>query len=210
MARFGEIGKQYFDDSGKVLANGQLCFFESGTATKKTTYADVNLTIPNTNPVILTAAGRQPNVFFNGTARVILNKSDGTQIEVRDPEGSSALDSAFSPWDNATIYNSPDIVIGSDGQFYLSITNGNQGNNPSSTPTEWTQIRFVRVWNVNETYSINQIVESSNGLLYSSIGSGNTGNDPITDNGVNWKPAAAASVESVISASAAKFAYDNF
>jgi hypothetical protein len=36
MARFGSIGKQYFDDSGNPLISGKLYFYEPGTTTPKT------------------------------------------------------------------------------------------------------------------------------------------------------------------------------
>lgn len=210
MARFGEIGKQYFDDGGDPLVSGKLFFFESGTNTDKDTFADVNLSIKNSNPVILTGAGRQPNIFFNGTARVQLTKNDDTQIEVRDPEGGTFEEGVFSPWNALTIYNIPDIVVGSDGMFYISIVNANQGNDPT-TPSlaSWSQIRFIRVFNANETYTAGQITEGSDGLLYSSITSSNQGNDPVNDT-VNWKPATKAGVSAVIEASAAIFAFNNF
>ena len=74
MARFGDFD-QYLDNAGDPLVSGKIYFYESGTTTFKTTYADVNNSIPNTNPVILTAAGRQPNVFFDGVAKAILTNS---------------------------------------------------------------------------------------------------------------------------------------
>jgi len=190
MARFGTIGDQFSDDSGNPLVNGKLEFFESGTTTQKNTYADINLTIPNTNPVILTGAGRQPNIFFDGSARVVLSKNDDTQIEVRDPIGSSDSDGVFSSWNALTTYNTSNIVEASDGLFYISITDGNQGNDPTSSPANWTEIRFTRQWNVNESYSIERIVAASNGLLYKSVVNNNLGNDPILDTtNTNWEPA---------------------
>ena len=57
MARFGDLDTQYFDDAGDPLVNGKIYFYESGTTTLKGTFADINQSIPNTNPVILTAAG---------------------------------------------------------------------------------------------------------------------------------------------------------
>ena len=209
MARFGKIGDSYLDDAGDPLISGKLFFYESGTNTNKNTYADVNLSIVNTNPVILTAAGRQPNIFFNGTARVILTKSDNTQIQVRDPEGGEFSEGVFSTWNSLTIYNTPDIVTGSDGNFYISITSGSQGEDPISTPTAWSQIRFVRVWNSNETYSLNQVVEGSDALLYSSLSNGNLNNDPTSDPS-KWKPATEADIPPVIRAAAKQFAYSNF
>jgi len=209
MSRFGKIGEQYFDDAGDPLICGKLYFYESGTNTFKNTYADVNLSIPNTNPVLLTAAGRQPNIFFNGSARVILTKNDDTQLEVRDPEGGAFEEGVFSPWNSLTIYSTPDILVGSDGNFYISITSGNSNNDPVSDVLNWTQIRFVRVWNANETYGVGQIVEGSDGLLYSALTGGNLNNDPTTDI-INWQPATVADIPPVIKAAGKQFAYNNF
>ena len=47
----------YFFDGG-VSAAGYLLFtYEAGTTTKLATYSDVNLTTPNTNPIVLDADG---------------------------------------------------------------------------------------------------------------------------------------------------------
>jgi hypothetical protein len=186
MARFGSLGTQYFDNAGDPLISGKIYFKESGTDTDKDTFADVNLSIKNANPVILSGAGRQPNIFYNGSARAILTDSDDVQVEERDPLGGESEEGAFSDWNSITIYNEPDIVVGSDGLFYISITDGNQNNDPTTDAVNWTDSRFIRVWNTNEPYSINRIVEASNGLLYTSLVNNNLGNDPIGDV-VNWK-----------------------
>jgi len=186
MARFGEIGKQYFDDAGDPLILGKLYFYESGTTTDKDTFADVNLSITNTNPVILTAAGRQPNVFFNGSARVILTKNDDTQIEVRDPEGGETGSGQFETWNALTIFNEGDIVIASNARYYRSFTDNNQGNDPTTTPTEWEEVEFLKIWNVSVTYDLNATVKGSDGLFYRSLVGSNIGNDPTLDAGANW------------------------
>ena len=209
MSRFGSLGTQYFDDAGDPLIDGLVYFYQPNSTTDKDTFADVSLTIPNTNPVLLTGAGRQPNIFFNGSASAILTTASGVQIEDRDPVGGDQAEAAFSDWNASTIYNSPDIVVGSDDAFYLSITNGNEGNDPTSSATNWTQIRFIRVWNVNETYGAQQIVEGSDGLLYSAVTGSNLGNDPTTDP-ANWKGAAESDVPAVIRAAAKTYAYRNF
>jgi hypothetical protein len=209
MARFGNPVTQYLDDAGNPLINGKLYFYESGTTTLKDTYSDVNLSIANPNPVLLSGSGRMPNVFFNGTARVVLTKNDDTQIWDRDPVGGEAEEGVFSPWNLLTVYNVPDIVVGSDGNFYISITNGNQNNDPTTSPSNWTQFRLVRVWNTNETYEANQIVEGSDGLLYTSTVGGNVGNDPTSDS-VNWKPSATANIEEIVNAAVSTYSYNNF
>ena len=212
MSRFDILGFQYEDDAGDPLVAGKIHFFEPGQQSeqfRKNTFADVNLTIPNTNPVRLSAAGRPPNIFFSGSARAVLTDKDDVQLSVRDPVGGDSTLGAFSDWNSETVYNIPDIVIGADGSFYLSLTDGNEGNDPTSTPTNWTQIRFIRVWNTNEIYGVGQIVEGSDGLLYSSVTAANTGNDPIADV-INWKAAVEASVPAVIAAAGKTFAFQNF
>lgn len=212
MSRFGSLGTQYFDDEGDPLISGKIHFYEPGQLTPagmKNTFADVNQTIANPNPVLLTAAGRQPNIFFSGSAAAILTSADDVQIEVRDPVGGDDTDGAFSDWNSDTVYNVNNIVIGSDGSFYLSITDGNEGNDPTASSTDWTQIRFIRVWNVNETYDIRQLVQGSGGLIYRSLTNSNTGNDPLTDL-TNWGAAVAADVPAVIRAAGKTFAYRNF
>ena len=209
MSRFGSLGTQYFDNAGDPLVAGKIHFYEPGTNTHKNTFADVGLEIPNTNPVLLTGAGRQPNIFFTGSARAILTDADDVQIEDRDPVGSDIAEGGFPTWNSERIYNIPDIVVGSDLNFYISITDGNSGSDPTATPADWTQVRFIRVWNTNETYSAAQITEGSDGLLYSAVTGSNQGNDPVTDT-TNWKPASAALIPAVIKAAGKTFAYNNF
>jgi hypothetical protein len=177
MARYGDLESQYFDDAGDPLVSGKIYFYETGTTTPKTTYADVNYEIPNTNPVILTAAGRQPNIFFDGVAKAILTKSDNTQILVRDPVGDTA--STFgSPWVASKDYNANDVVQGSDGQFYVSMTNGNVNNNPVTTSGSWTFLYSVE-WNAGTTYTEGAVVTVSN-LLYQSLQNSNLNQNPVT------------------------------
>ena len=210
MSRFGTLDTQYFDDAGDPLISGKIYVYQSGsTTTLKDTFADVGQLIANTNPVILYADGRQPNMFFSGSARMILTSGDDVQIRELDPLGGETSDSAFSDYNNDAVYNVPDIVIGADGNFYTSITDGNEGNEPSASPSDWTQIRFIRVWNTNETYGIAAIVEGSDGFLYSAVTAANQGNDPTSDI-INWKSAAEATVPAVISAAGYTFAYQNF
>ena len=175
MARFGDFD-QYLDNAGDPLVSGKIYFYESGTTTFKTTYADVNNSIPNTNPVILTAAGRQPNVFFDGVAKAVLTNSSDVQIAVRDPVGQT--ESAFGDqWVATKIYNATDVVLGSNGVFYRSLTNGNQNNNPINTSGFWTLLYSVE-WNAGISYSTGDVV------LY-----GTTQYQSLQDSNLNQNPA---------------------
>lgn len=186
MSRFGSLGTQYFDNAGDPLIDGKISFFESGTTTLKDTFADVNLTIANTNPVILSAAGRQPNIFFNGSARAVLTDKDDVQIEVRDPVGATTTADAFAPWIATIAYNFNDIVQGSDDRYYQSITNGNIGNDPVTSSGFWAEVRFIGVYDAAYTYQTGYIVIASDLLLYISLTDNNLNNDPTLD-AVNWK-----------------------
>ena len=176
MARFGDFD-QYLDNAGDPLVSGKIYFYESGTTTFKTTYADVNNSIPNTNPVILTAAGRQPNVFFDGVAKAVLTNSSDVQIAVRDPVGQT--ESAFGDqWVATKIYNATDVVLGSNGVFYRSLTNGNQNNNPINTSGFWTLLYSVE-WNAGITYSAGDVVLYGT-TQYQSLQDSNLNQNPST------------------------------
>jgi len=181
MSRFGSIGTQYFDDNGDPLSGGKLYFYESGTTTDKDTYSDADQTIANTNPVVLDASGRQPDIYFNGSAKSILTDSDDVQVEVRDPLGSSAsAGDAFASWNGALTYSAEDIVQGSDLRYYQSIVNDNLTNDPTTTSGYWMEVRFIAVWDTNYSYLLGALVTASNGALYRSIVADNDGNDPTS------------------------------
>ena len=175
MARFGEINAQYFDDAGDPLGSGKLYFYDSGTTTPKITYADINFTIPNTNPVILTAAGRQPNIFFDGVAKAILADKNDVQILVRDPVGETGTNFG-DPWVATRIYSTNSVVIGSDGVYYRSLVAGNQNNNPINTSGFWSLLYSVQ-WNAGITYQEGSVV-TYNGEQYQSLTNSNVNNNP--------------------------------
>jgi hypothetical protein len=174
MARFGDFD-QYLDNAGDPLAEGKLYFYESGTTTPKTTYADINNSIPNTNPVLLSAAGRQPNIFFDGVAKVILTDNDNVQLIVRDPVGETATDFG-DQWVSTKIYNATDVVLGSDGTYYRSLINGNQNNNPVTTTGNWTLLYSVE-WNAGITYQVGAVV-TYDGEQYQSLQGSNLNQNP--------------------------------
>ena len=183
MARFGDFD-QYLDNAGDPLAEGKLYFYESGTTTPKTTYADINNSIPNTNPVLLSAAGRQPNIFFDGVAKVILTDNNDVQIAVRDPAGETGTDFG-DEWVATKIYNAVDVVLGSDGIYYRSLINGNQNNNPVTTTGSWTLLYSVE-WNAGITYSTGDVV-TYDSQQYQSLQNSNLNQNPASQTAY-WVP----------------------
>jgi len=185
MARFNALA-QYFDSSGAPLISGFLYFFDSGTTTPKVTYADVNLTIPNTHPVELTAAGRQPNIFFDGAAKVVLTDAQGitppgTILVTQDPVGQTDLDLQLRPWSSTFRYQLGALVA-YDGLYYLSLINNNLANQPDSSPTAWELWPFP---SVDEG-----VVFAGTGTGIIAVGPGANGQTLIADSaepgGVKW------------------------
>ena len=126
-----------------------------------------------------------PNIFFSGSAKLILQDENSVQYGEYDPISGEAELGNFTLWDTVITYDINDIVEGSDGEFYKSLSNGNIGNDPVTTPTAWEQIRFIGVWNTNITYSIGDVVQSTLGNLWKAL-TATAGNDPETDDGTNW------------------------
>lgn len=194
MARYINPVPQYFDSQGDILIEGFLRFDETGTNTLKPIYHDVNMTIPATNPVKLDGAGRVPSLFLSGAYKVTAFKDDGLgspgeQQWSRDPVGGEST--IFGgDWSSVTVYTIGDVVRGSDGEYYQSITNSNSGSDPTTQPSAWSLVNILVTWNTNETYAQFDQVKGSDGLLYTSKVASNVGNDPISDNEVNWSRAA--------------------
>jgi hypothetical protein len=184
---------QYFTDDGIPLSGGLVYYYRAGTTTDLETYTDETAAVPNTQPVVLDAAGRLPDVWHEGSAKVVVKNSDGDTIWERDPVGGIGLAGAFVLWDTVISYSQHDIVRGSDGLFYISLVNTNQSFDPvTPNPSKWTEIRFITMWNTNETYNQYEVVQDTLGNLYSSLTAANIANIPASSP-TKWYPAIDAS-----------------
>ena len=146
MSRLIDSFEQILDGSGDPLALGLLDFFVSGSSsTRKKTYADAAETIENTNPVVVGGDGRCPNVFGTGTYNVILRTSAGVQLLARDPVGGSDSLTFGADWVASTSYSATDQVR-DDGYYWQSVTNLNQGNQPSlNDGSNWLKTDFLKI-----------------------------------------------------------------
>lgn len=179
---------RFINPAPEFKPNSKLFFFKSGTNTQLVTYKDQFETIQNTHPVLTDSAGVVPNIFFSGSAKLIAQDENSVQYLERDPVGGEKELGDFTLWDTVVTYDKNDIVEGSDGAFYISLSNGNIGNDPTTTPVSWSEIRFIGVWNTNVTYAVGDVVQTTSGNLWKSL-TATAGNDPDTDNGTNWLPA---------------------
>jgi hypothetical protein len=148
-----------------------------------TTYSDQLETTANTHPVLTDSAGFVPNIFFSGSARLVVLDSDDVQYVDRDPIGAESILGNFSLWDAQVTYSKDDIVKTSSSKFYQSFANGNQGNDPASSPTDWFEVRFLGVWNAAKTYATGDVVQTSDGSTWKSVIGSNLNNNPATDDG---------------------------
>lgn len=206
MARFSNPVPQFLDENGDPVPGGSLTFFSVGTTTKKAVYSDPNFTNQTENPVVLDSEGRVPDFFIDGAYKVTFRRSDGTLVWERDNVAGDETTGAFEEWNSQFIYDDGDFVRGTDGNYYVSLTDNNIGSDPTSQPSSsWTQVRVIRVWNSLETYVQDSIVQASDGGLYVSLNNSNLGNDPTTDAAGNWKPA----LPGVAQASVALYALNN-
>jgi len=187
--RFVNPRPQFFDKAGAPLVKGRMFFFESGTAVNKPVFADVNETIPapvdGDGAVPLSADGRVPEIFYSGTARVILQNKPIEPVFVQiwdiDGVGSFGSGAAFDAWNSIVEYESGAYVVGSDGLVYKSLQNNNSNNDPISSPTFWEQVAFLRTWNPNITYALGDGgVVGSDGKQYRSLQAANLNNDPVS------------------------------
>lgn len=186
MTRYVNPQPRYVNKNGKALAGGKLNFYSAGTVTRRNTYSDSSFTIPNTNPVILDAEGRpEVNIFLDGVYKVVLTDSDDQVIWEKDPVGGVIGIQAFADWISDATYNVGDIVTGSDGYYYGSITNGNVGLDPTVESDDWERVQLLREWRTDLVYQTGDIVVGSDDIIYQSLTDENSANDPVSDK-TNW------------------------
>lgn len=88
----------FLDLDGNPVSNGLLHTYEAGTDTEATTYQDVDLTVPHTNPIELDAAGRAVIYLVPGSSyKYRLEDENGLLVKEQDdipatPGGASAVD----------------------------------------------------------------------------------------------------------------------
>ncbi len=179
-ARYSNPVPQYSDINGIPFAGGKLQFFENGTTTDKDVFSDPAGTISLGNEITLDAEGRVADFFGEGTYRVRMLTVASVQIFERDDVIIQSPQSAqLSGFDHATKYSIGDLVQGADGNYYISITNGNIGNNPVTDAVNWSQVTFLTAYNANETYNSGDLAIGSDGNIYKSLTNSNTNNDPL-------------------------------
>lgn len=90
----GGAGWQFFDDNGVPLSGGKIFTYVAGTTTPLATYTTRDGLTPNTNPIILDAAGRTPQEIWSTEGllyKYVVKTSDDTLIRTWDNIGGSVV-----------------------------------------------------------------------------------------------------------------------
>ncbi len=196
MSRFTNPIPQFILENGDLAAGGTLSLYESGTNVLLSIYADVNESTPIANPVTLGSRGEVPNIFYSLSARAVVDDAAGNQIFDVDPVGGTTASGAYQIWDSNVVYSVNDIVFGSNSEPYISLTNQNEGNDPTLDAGNnqfWTELLEIKYWNAQEIYAVNSLTFES-GVIYRSTIASNAGNQPSTDGANNWVSIADAAV----------------
>ena len=80
-------GQQFFDNNGVPLSGGLIYTYQAGSSTPLTTYTTNNGTVPNSNPIILDAAGRTPQEIWMQTGytyKFVIQTSAGVTLQTLD------------------------------------------------------------------------------------------------------------------------------
>lgn len=193
MARYVNSVPQILDGNGVPIVGAKKFFFEPGTTTKKTVYSDSALTVVALNPQISDGSGRfSGDIFLDGLYDEIQQDNSGTAsgfdgVVLWGPKlVGDTVSGSHTLWVSDTIYNIPDIVLGSDDFYYESLTDSNQGNNPISSPSNWAKITFVKagvldgVSEIKDTNSLRAllITPTASAVNYPEITNAATGADP--------------------------------
>lgn len=127
---------QYLLPDGRVNSGGSLHFFATDLSTPKDTWSDPDKTTPNTNPVLLDAAGRSvTDIWGDGAYGVVMRDAAGVAIwtrnNVRDVDNPGAVipelvSGQFLSNDGSVLAWQPILQVpdptGSDG--YILSTDG--------------------------------------------------------------------------------------
>jgi hypothetical protein len=87
------------DSNGKVIAGALLYFYQTGTTTLQTVYADAGATVTLSNPVVADSGGLFPAIYLGNVNayKTVLQTSAGATVRTTDPINTA-------PGTSATLY----------------------------------------------------------------------------------------------------------
>ena len=132
---------KYTTDTLQTMPGAELYFYVTGTTTPKDTYQDINGTTPHSNPIVALSDGHFPPIFLDGFYRSELKYNGITQPGWPvDNIGATSVPIPLGDWDTTITYSIGQLVTAADENRYESLIDGNLNNEPSATPTAWSQV----------------------------------------------------------------------
>jgi hypothetical protein len=156
---------QQLDQFGVPLAGAHLYFIQAGTvSTPQNAFQDSALTLPWPNPVILSASGRIPQLFFaDGSIKIRLTDVNGVEILVADGilvVGASSGGGGGSPVDATTVLATGDIKVKYGTGVLAGFvrcnarTIGSATSGASERANADTQVLFEYLWNTDPNLTV--------------------------------------------------------
>lgn len=129
LSPIGGAGAQFFDNNGDLLSGGKLYTYAAGTTTPLTTYTTPAGSTPNTNPIVLDAAGRPPQEIWlsqANTYKFILKTNTDVLLATYDnipglPPPAIFNDASGISYEQGHIVSAGSFVV---GQTYMIATVG--------------------------------------------------------------------------------------
>jgi len=104
--------------SGEILPGASLAWYETGSSAPLATYSDPDLTVPNTNPVVVAADGRLPPIWLQDVSyKLVVSLPNGTIIS-RDPIRNPSADLAIDVEQRALKAGDDRISVSREGGAY--------------------------------------------------------------------------------------------
>ena len=171
MALYLNPSPQVIDSNGNVIVGARLFFYQPGTTTLGTIYSDFSFTTIAANPQVTDSTGRYAtNIYLNGIYDVVQENNIGVTLWGPRRVGETASNQ-FETYDPNRSYSINDLVTGSNGRFYQSLTDGNQGNDPilEANIIHWNRLSLPTIWNRLFMYEAGDIAIASNGSSYTAL-----------------------------------------
>lgn len=141
----GGAGWQFFTDDGVPLAGGKIYTYAAGTTTPLTTYTSRDGLTPNSNPVILDAAGRTPQQIWATEGllyKYVVTDSNDVLIRSWDNIGNTIVASDLGvSLANTTIDAQGDALVGFRQSDNVGFLTGSVGSTVNDKLQEFVSIR---------------------------------------------------------------------
>lgn len=186
MSNFISPRQQFLNDSGLPLAGGYLYFYVAGTTTFTNVYSNVDLTIPQNNPVHLDAAGRMPDPVFVKSNLVKVRLEDSLNNLIWEEDNIIAVNLTSTLQTQLTSIQNAFKTPYSEGGVGDGLSNDAAAVQASFDSTAGTVDLAGAVWKCNSPLTLRSNLIVQNGTLdFSSLtgadvsfitGSGTVGN----------------------------------